>query len=981
MSDDQDNRSSGHTRATEFWRSMGTGEYAAPMAGDGLPGAAPLADAMLSRRDWLKLMGASFALAGLGGCDGAPEEDIVPYVRAPQSITAGEPRHYATATLLDGYACGVIATSYMGRPVKLEGNPRHPASRGATDVFAQAAVLELWDPERSALIRHQGLTATWEGFLKAVQQRLPDWTAGRGGSLRILTETVTSPTLAAQLEGLGQRYPGFRWHQYQPVNDDQAHAGARLAFDTMVEPRWYFDNAEVVVSVDCDFLGPGAGQVSWSRAFMQRRRPGEQHPPDMNRLYVLEPTPTPTGAVADHRFALSPAAIETWLYALARALGAGISAPPLAPLEQRRLQTIADDLQSHRGRSLLVAGRSQPAAVHALVHWINDRLGNVGHTLDYQAPAQARVEDQTQSLRELVEDMRSGSVDSLLIIEGNPVYTAPADLAFPEALARVPFSTHLSLYDDETSAQTRWHLPLAHYLERWGDARARDGSVCLLQPLIAPLQGGYSPHRLLAVLAGETGSDELDMVRAHWRQQLGATDFDRRWREALRAGVIDATEQSLQTPSLRADMIARLPGATEATQALTLALMPDPAVWDGRFANNAWLQELPRPLTQLTWDNAVQVAPALARRMGLGSGDRVEIRAGDQALAAAVWVAPGQASQVITLNLGYGRTRAGQVGNDCGFDAYRLRISSSPWYRGEVRLRRLEGRYPFATTQTHHDMEGREPIRRGTLSDYRNNPGFASNDEGQRASLYPDYPYPGHAWGMFINLNTCIGCNACTIACQAENNIPIVGKEEVRRGREMHWIRVDRYHEGPADSPHTFFQPVPCMHCEHAPCELVCPVGATVHDSEGLNVQVYNRCIGTRFCSNNCPYKVRRFNFLQYVDGTLPAAQRNPEVTVRQRGVMEKCTYCIQRIERTRIRAEREDRAIRDDELVTACQQVCPTGAIVFGDINDPHSRVSQAKSSPLDYSLLAELNTRPRTTYGALLRNPNPAMPQESET
>jgi Fe-S-cluster-containing dehydrogenase component len=967
---------------TGLWRTLEQRPLAPPADSGPFPGLTQTPGWSLSRREWMKLMGASFALAGLAGCDGISEEEIVPYVRPPQHGTQGEPRFYATATLLNGYARGVIATSYMGRPVKLEGNPRHPASLGATDVFGQAAVLELWDPERSGLIRERGVTRTLETWLKAVQQRLPAWKEGRGGAVRVLTETLTSPTLAAQLETLRQRYPKFRWHQYQPVNDDQAQAGSRLAFGTTVEPRWRFDVADVVVALDCDFLGSGAGadQVVWSRAFMQRRRSGEDRR-DMSRLYVLETSPTLTGAAADHRLPLSPQAIQAWLYGLAKALGAELGAPALSSRDQRRVEAIARDLESRRGRSLLVAGRSQPPAVHALVHWLNERLGSVGQTLTYQAPAQARVEDQTESLRQLVRDMRAGAVDTLLILGGNPVYAAPADLGFAGALDRVPFSTHVSLYDDETSARARWHLPLAHDLERWGDARAPDGSACLLQPLIAPLQGGHSPHSILALLAGEPAPDPHAMLRDHWRKRLSESDFEKRWEQALRQGVIADTAAPQETPSLRSELISQLPDLPQPSQALVLAFAPDSSVWDGRFANNAWLQELPKPLTQLTWDNALQISPALADRTGLSNGDRVEIRARERTLTAAVWVAPGQSETVVALSLGYGRERAGEVGNGRGFNAYRLRSSHSPWYTGPVELQQVGGRYPLATTQMHHDMEGRAPVRRATLAEYRSQPDFASAGEKPHSSLYPPYEYPGHAWGMFVNLNTCIGCGACTIACQAENNIPVVGKQEVIRGREMHWIRVDRYHEGPAESPRTFFQPVPCMHCEHAPCELVCPVGATMHDAEGLNVQVYNRCIGTRFCSNNCPYKVRRFNFLAYAaEGSTPVAQRNPEVTVRRRGVMEKCTYCIQRIERTRIRAERQDRAIRDDEVVTACQQVCPTEAIVFGDVSDARSRVSQAKATPLNYSLLAELNTRPRTTYGARLRNPNPAMSPEDE-
>ena len=936
----------------------------------------------VSRREWLKLMGASLAMAGLSGCDLLEEEDIVPYVRARAAGTQGEARHYATATLLNGYARGVISTSYMGRPVKLEGNPQHPASLGATDTFGQGSILELWDPERSGMVRHGGIPSDWNALLEVLHVRRSGWENSREGSLRVLTETVSSPTLIAQLQALEQQYPGFRWHQFQPVNEDAVLAGSRLVFGEAVTPRWFFESADVVVSLECDFLGPGPDQVVQARRFMQYRRQGEDRRA-MNRLYVLESIPSLTGAIADHRMALQPQRIQVWLRALAHILGAKMPAPPLRSEERQRITAIAEDLRSHSRRSLIVAGPSQPPEVHALTHWLNHRLGNVGRTVEYLPPVGQRVVNQRHSLRELLADIEKGEVDTLCIFGGNPVYSAPVDMDLEAALVSVPLSLHLSLYYDETSRKVDWHLPLAHELESWSDARSRDGTACLLQPLIEPLHDGFSPHRLLAVLAGQATTDPYSLIREYWKHQWPAEAFETRWQQALYEGVIADSAFTPKSVSPRDDLFDHLSPAPAAASALTLVLQPDPTVWDGRFANNAWLQELPKAMTQLTWDNAVTIAPALARQHGLRNGDRVVLRVGERNLDAAVWIAPGQAESVLGLTLGYGRTASGTVGNGRGFNAYRLRTSDSSWHIEGVELHRLEGTYRLATTQTHHDMHDREPVRRASLDEYRHHPDFATPKPEHHPSLYPEWEYPGHAWGMFINLNTCIGCNACTLACQAENNIPVVGKEEVRRGREMHWIRVDRYHEGPADNPKTFFQPVPCMHCEHAPCEVACPVDATVHDAEGLNVQVYNRCIGTRFCSNNCPYKVRRFNFLQYADRSNPslAAQRNPEVTVRQRGVMEKCTYCIQRIERTRIQAEREDRTIRDGELLTACQQVCPTQSIVFGDINDPDSQVSRAKGSPLNYTLLAELNTRPRTTYGAVLRNPNPEMPEDGNT
>ena len=856
-----------------LWRALDANDTEHTLAQAALHGSPQLT---VNRRQWLKLMSASLALAGLSGCGKAPEEAILPYVHAPTQGLQGEPRHYATAVLLDGYALPVMATSYMGRPIKLEGNTRHPVSGGATDVLAQAAVLELWDPERSKLLLHNGITAIWEEFLAELERHRPRWRAGQGGALRVLTGTVTSPTLAAQLQDLQEREPGFRWHQYQPINSDQAHAGASLAFGAAVEPRWRLEAAQRIVALDCDFLGPGVGQVNQAHAFMSARR-ASQRTKAMNRLYMLESSPTLSGANADHHLVLSPAVIQDWVWELARTLGAALSPGPLDGRNRRQVEALAEDLLEHRGRSLVIAGRAQPPTVHALAHWINDRLGNVGQTVRYYTPVQARVEDQLQSLRGLVQDMRAGRVDTLVILGGNPVYDAPVDLGFAAALSQVSLSIHHGLYRDETALRVGWHIPLAHPLERWGDARASDGHATILQPLIEPLYGGHSPHRLLSALAGEPAADSRETVRRIWRRRLGDDHFEQRWRTALRDGLIAGSAVSEQTVQIRTDLAERL-SAPASEEGLTLTFTPDATVWDGAFANNAWLQELPKPMTQLTWDNALLISPALADREGLSSGDRVEVRSGQRRLAAAVWIAPGQSDSVITLSLGYGRRKAGRVGNGCGFDAYQLRRSDAFWSVTAVSLRRLPGHHDLATTQAHHGMRGRAPIRRADLAEYLADPQRVVNLREQTESLYPPYRYSGHAWGMFIDLNTCIGCSACTIACQAENNIPVVGKEEVQRGREMHWIRVDRYYEGKAHAPRTYFQPVPCMHCEHAPCELVCPVGATVHDGEGLNVQVYNRCIGTRFCSNNCPYKVRRFNFLQYADQTTAAlaARRNP---------------------------------------------------------------------------------------------------------
>ena len=930
----------------------------------------------LDRRGFLKLMAASLSLAGAGACSRAPQQTIVPYVRAPAQLVAGGPLYFATAANLCGSAVGLLVKSDFGRPTKVEGNPSHPASLGATDIFAQASVLDLWDPDRSQAVTHHGQVSTWDAVVATLSAKINHLPAGAG--LRILTESVTSPTLASQLRSLLERYPAARWHQYQPINRDNVYEGARLAYGEPVEPLYHFDQARVVLSLDSDFLG-GAG-VRYARDFVAARRAADGRP-DPGRLYAVECTPTLSGVFADHRYPARFSEIEAIARALARALGlptAGTQESQAVPAAA--IAGCARDLQENAGRSLVVVGEAQPPFVHALAHAINQHLGNVGRTVTFTAPVLAQPDSQTESLRALVADIAAGRVDTLIMLEGNPVYSAPADLRFADQLAKLALSVHLSLYDDETSARCEWHIPQAHFLESWSDTRAYDGTVAIQQPLIAPLYAGKSAHQVLQALLGQSAPSDYQAVREYWRKALAVADFETFWDDALHRGVLEGSQLPTRTLTVKTDFLLDAetqppapPGAD-----VEIVFAPDPTIWDGRFANNGWLQELPKPLTKLTWDNAALLGPALAQRLGLNNEDRIELRYRSAVVTAPVWIVPGHADGAVTVTLGYGRSRAGRVGNGVGFNAYLLRHSGAPWCGRGVRIRKTGEQYRLAVTQHHFTMEGRSPVRATTIAQFRRDPAaFLRDERSPEPSMYEAEPYKGYAWAMSINLDACIGCSACTIACQSENNIPIVGKTEVQRGREMHWIRVDRYYQGGMDRPQTYFQPVPCMHCEHAPCEAVCPVEATVHDSEGLNLQVYNRCVGTRFCSNNCPYKVRRFNFLQYADTETESlkAQRNPEVTVRMRGVMEKCTYCVQRITNARVEAEKADRRLRDGEVVTACQAACPTGAIVFGDRNDPHSRLSSVKASELDYALLAELNTRPRTTYLAKLSNPNPEL------
>ena len=954
------------------------------------------------RRDFLKFMGASLALAGLAGCSSAAaptDEKIVPYVRQPEELVPGRPLFYATAFPLGGFGMGILVESHEGRPTKVEGNPQHPASLGATDAFGQASVLDLYDPDRSQAVKRTGLISSWDAFFTALGAELDLQQSHQGAGLRILTETVTSPTLAQQLRDFLAQFPAARWHQYEPAGRDNARAGARLAFGQPVASQYRFDQAEVVLALDADFLATGPGRVRYARDFAARRRVQPERG-TMNRLYVVESTPSITGSVADHRLPLRPDEVEEFARAVAQGLGVEAGAGPASGLRAKWIAAVVRDLQQHRGQGLVLAGDQQPPPVHALAHSMNAILGNAGSTVFYTDPVEASPVGHLESLRALVADMEAGLVDVLLILGGNPVYTAPADLHFGDRMAKVGLRVHLGLYEDETSALCHWHLPAAHFLESWSDIRAHDGTVTILQPLIAPLYAGRSAHEVLAGLLGQSAPGH-DIVQGTWKQQHPGADFDQFWREALHDGIVAGTALPAKTLSLQKGFAvpAAQPASapTGSAGSLEILFRPDYTVHDGRFANNGWLQELPKPLSKLTWDNAALMSPATAERLGLSHRvgwtggehgqvytDVVELAYRGRTVRAPVWILPGHADDCVTVHLGYGRTRAGRVGTGTGFNGYALQTSERPWGGPGLEIRKTGEEYLLAGTQFHFQIEGRQLLRSGTQAQYRKDPTFAKKLTPQTPpslTMYPGFPYNGYAWGMSIDLSACIGCNACVVACQAENNIPVVGKDQVSRGREMHWIRIDRYYAGDLANPTTAYQPVPCQQCENAPCELVCPVGATNHSAEGLNDMVYNRCVGTRYCSNNCPYKVRRFNFYRFQDFETPSLklQRNPDVTVRSRGVMEKCTYCVQRINKGKIHAEEAGREVRDGEIQTACQQVCPTQAIVFGNLNDPNSGVAHLKAEPRDYSMLTDfLNTRPRTTYLARLRNPNPDLDPE---
>ncbi|MEA2603617.1 MAG: hypothetical protein QOF89_4609 [Acidobacteriota bacterium] len=1035
-------------RGPEFWRSLdelaATSEFQDLLHREFPRHASEWMDDKdgVSRRGFLQLASASLALAGLTACTKQPTDSIVPYVRQPEQLVPGKPLFFATAHTVGGYALGVLAESHQGRPTKIEGNPDHPASLGATDIFAQASVLSLYDPERSQTILHAGRAATWGSFVSEASAALRALQPLGGEGLRILTGTVTSPTLAGQIQGLLQRYPRARWHRWEPTASNTAHAASMAAFGRPLGLRYDFTQAKVVLTLGCDVFAEGPGSVRYSRDFTDGRRVRKARP-EMNRLYAVESVPTCTGSVADHRLQLSPPQLEAFALALAQGLGvapAGVtSGGPTDQRVQAFLQAVTDDLKANPGASLVVADEYASTAVQVLVHAINQALGNAGRTVIYTEPVEADPVDAVQSLAELVTDMNAGRVDVLLMLDGaNPVYTAPADLPFAAGLRKVRVAIHHGLYEDETSGYCQWHLNGAHELESWGDARAFDGTVSILQPLIEPLYGGRTSTEVLAGLSDRPDSTSYDLVREFWSTRLDAgaalglgpatdaggvitprgfgslpgtmaptvagpvaANFDAAWQRVLNAGLIPNTQAPVVAAALAsgaaqqgAGQIAQALTATTAAGQITLLIRPDPTIRDGALAPNAWLQECPKPISKLTWDNALMLSPKTAQRLKLDTEEMAEVTVpGGRKIKAAVWIQPGVADDTAVLHLGYGRQNAGKA-TGLGFNAYPLRTRQALWALPGATLRSLGGRYPLASTQNHHlldpgwdemklaseEAERREVIRHGTLEQFRQNPNFIQEAREKPApdeTLYPKVVYKGHAWGMSIDLSTCTGCSSCVVACQAENNVPVVGKEQVLKHRHMHWLRVDRYFGGDIDEPTIHHQPIPCMHCENAPCEVVCPVAATVHSDEGLNDMVYNRCVGTRYCNNNCPYKVRRFNFLRYSDRTTPvlALLQNPDVTVRMRGVMEKCTYCVQRIEEAKIEAKVEDRPIPANWLKTACQQACPTQAIIFGDVNDPAWEVTKLKAEPLDYGLLEELNTRPRTTYLAKLRNPNPAL------
>jgi molybdopterin-containing oxidoreductase family iron-sulfur binding subunit len=967
-------------RGPAFWRSLDeladTAAFRAFVESE-FPRLADRFAAAPDRRTVLKLLAASFAMGGLTACKKA--DHILPYVDKPADVVPGKALHYATTLVVGGYGFGAVVESHEGRPTKIEGNPDHPASLGSSDAIMQAACLALYDPERSRLPLKEGQPSDWGAFLADITALRAELAAAHGAGFAVVTGTITSPTQAWLIEQLRAAYPQMvvcRHDALEASGSDQVLA-ALFGAPTSMLPR--FDRADVIVSLDDDFLGDGPAKLANARAFAARRivRDGAR---SMARLYAVESTPTVTGAASDHRWAMRAGAVPSVAAALAARLGIG-DGPPGTPLAGAELDAIAADLRAAAGRALVTAGRHQPAEVHQLAHAMNAALGAFGATVDYIPTPEYRPQG-TLDLPALAERMATGSVSTLLMLGVNPAYDAPGDLAFAEAIRKLPRTIHLGLYVDATAKASRWHVPAVHDLERWGDARAFDGTASIVQPLVRPLYGGRAAEEILSALLGRYNFTPLEIVRDFWRSE-GRLD-DAAWTAAVQRGVVAGTA-TRRIVADAAPVIPKVPAAPPV--GIEVRFVADPWLRSGEYSNNAWLQELPRPLSKIVWGNPALLAPATAARLDVATGDVITVGKGEARVALPVSVEPGHPEDAITLTLGFGQIDTGAVGKDVGTDVYPLRPAASPWMLADVAVARTGGRGRVITTQHHQSMEGRDIIRTGTLAEYLADPAFAEKPQSPAAddTLYPPWPYREEAWAMVIDQTACIGCMACVAACQAENNIPTVGADEVENGHEMHWLRVDRYYAGDIDRPAAAFQPVPCMQCEDAPCEVVCPVNATVHTHDGLNAQVYNRCVGTRYCSQNCPYKVRRFNFLDYQpygEGSSSplAALMNPDVSVRSRGVMEKCTYCVQRIERTRVDAQIADQPIADGAITPACAQACPTTAIVFGDKNDPASRVRRLKALPLNYELLGELNTRPRTTYLARLRNPNPAIAEAAE-
>ncbi|WP_224367878.1 TAT-variant-translocated molybdopterin oxidoreductase [Hyalangium versicolor] len=1027
-----------------YWRSLeerlGKPEYLEAV-GPEFPEGADLPPTGVARREFMQLIGASLALAGATACSTRPpDERMVPFTKTPPELAPGNPLHYASGMTFAGQTSGLLITAREGRPVKVEGNPQHPVNQGAAGAFEQAFLLSLYDPQRARVLRHgkspRSLRTLSEEIANQVSKAAP---ADGGSRIRFLTEPLNSPLLGHLRTRLQQKLPNARFHSYTGIAETGAHEATRAIYGQPYTPLYDFSQADIIVSLDGDFLECHSSKLTYSRQFANRRDPKLG---SINRLYVAEPRYTITGGMADHRLRVRSADILGVAAGLAQALGgpaagfaAAAASKSAAPAHAEKwIGAVAGDLRNAAGRCVVVAGDRQPAAVHALAHAINTALGAIGKTVRY-VPAIAENTG-LAGIRELVEDIKGGKVDTLVITAWNPVYALPVDAGLTELLdpdqnkERSKLNVlYTSLFEDETSALVDWFVPAAHQLEAWSDGRSFDGTVSIAQPLIQPLFNGVPESELLALFLDEPFRPSHQLLRDFWRGQATALpDFESHWEQLVSVGIVPGSTATPLETTGNVEAAAGLISAYTAPAAgeFEINFIPDYKVFDGRFGNLSWLQELPDPITKLVWDNPLLISPKDAKALGVERGDVVEVSYGGRTLQAPVWVMPGHADGAVTLSLGYGRTGLHETtAHGKGYNANKIRSVNAPWFDGGAKLTKTRETYKLISTQQHWSTAGRpialdftldewskkaekakpgEHISRARAAMVRTR-GDLDSPESEENNLPPfKYDEVEYKWGMAIDLARCTGCAACVVACQAENNIPVVGKDQVSRSREMQWLRIDRYftgkgifeggyenHAEPDAEPQLIMQPVMCVHCEKAPCEYVCPVNATVHSDEGLNDMVYNRCVGTRYCSNNCPYKVRRFNYLHYTKGLDRQGKQptekmlmNPDVTVRNRGVMEKCTYCVQRIERSRITARIERRKIafeegvepgKQGEMQTACQQACPTQAISFGSLNDPKARVTQLHNDDRHYRLLHELGTQPRTVHLVRLRNPNPAL------
>ena len=1030
-----------------YWRSLDelaeTPEFRQWVEREFPAGASELTDPV-SRRHFVKIMSASFLFAGLGltGCR-RPEENILPYSRLPEGYVHGTAQFYATARPTRGSAIPLLVKSSDGRPTKIEGNPEHPATHGGTDAQTQASILNLYDPDRANRFLRAGNEVPREQALEFLGQLAQQFQGNTGEGLCFLMERSSSPSRERLQKLIAERMPKARWFVYEPIDFEIQQQAASAAFGQSVAPEYRLDKARRILSLDCDFVGSEQDAYRLIRGFARGRRT-EKSTDDMSRLYVVEGLFTLTGASADHRLRVAPSQVTAIVARLAAEI-MGANAPAgLAEAgrgisrNDEWIRECAKDLRQAGKSALVLAGHRQPLAVHLLAHALNSALGAVGETVVFRpVPATS-----SGSIVELAEALRAGQVTSLVILGGNPVYNAPADLDWPALQAKAKSVVRLGYYEDESAMGAAWHYPAAHYLESWGDAIAGDGSAVCIQPLVEPLFGGLTEIEFLARIAGVNTTRPYDIVRDTFKE-LTKSDSDAAWKKFVHDGFLAESQPksinvAIQAGALTQELAKQRALPAPSAQQLEVVFHRDYSVDDGRYSNNGWLQEMPDPITKMTWENVVLVSEKTAADLGLKIKDHennrlkvpvVRVQVNGREIEGPAWIQPGMADNIVGLALGYGRTKSGRVGKNLGYDAYRLRTTAAMYTAAGSKVSATGKLHLLATTQNHWAMEGRPIVREANLegpNGYRQHPEFAKGMNADAPpSAQPLYPNPldqikeqgVHQWGMAIDLSTCVGCSACVMACQSENNIPIVGKEQVTNNREMHWIRIDRYYTGSVAQPQLVYQPMLCQHCEAAPCESVCPVNATVHDEEGLNVMVYNRCVGTRYCSNNCPYKVRRFNYFDYnkrplnalykspmvsaTDGEwemkrwfknpdkgskpedewdLMKLVRNPDVTVRMRGVMEKCTFCVQRIEQAKIAQKVKARASADVEIpdgtfTTACAQACPAEAIVFGNISDPNSRVSKAKAQDRNYTVLEFLATKPRLTYLARVRNPNPAI------